>query len=130
MTKRTCASVKSLESIKDVTADVAQQIREVWQSMGRETLIEKYPRVAEHVRQCHSPPSFIKTRELRRIAVDSLLGTHGVEWAGKCRNTGESVHYCNAGDTYATTVLFLGPRLRVGCLGDLDEHRLIREREL
>jgi hypothetical protein len=44
-----------------------------------------------------------------------------VEYLGRNKRTNDEVYYCNAGDTYSTTVLFVGPHLRVGCWGDLIE---------
>jgi len=71
---------------------------------------------------------FSSTRHARTapcIAIDSLLGTYGVEFLGESHRTGENVYYCNAGDTYDTTVIFNGPSMRVGCWGDLIEHHAI-----
>jgi hypothetical protein len=55
------------------------------------------------------------------LAVDAVLRTYGVEYLGRNKRTNDEVYYCNAGDTYSTTVLFVGPHLRVGCWGDLIE---------
>lgn len=92
MVLRRAASVKELCRIKDVTPELAQQIRYVWQN---EPL-----------------------RPEARKRVDELLGTSGVEWLGYTRKGGYEVYYCNAGDTYATTVIFVNSTLRVGCWGD------------
>lgn len=60
-----------------------------------------------------------KTR-LERI--DEVLETCGVEYqrAG-CGRRSPEFWYCNAGDTYATTVLKVNGRFRVGCWGDIVE---------
>lgn len=124
MSNNVCASVRALTSIKDVTEIEAKRVRAVWRDMTREQLLEEFPRVAEYARQCFNPPD---TRILRRMAVDSVIETYGVEYLGVHRRTGAHIYYCNTGDTYATTVLFSGAHLRVGCWGDLVEHDAIRE---
>lgn len=98
---RTAASIKSLMEIKDVTEEDAKAIRNIWKN---------------------DP---IKRRA--REDIDRILRTSGVEYLGVHKRSGEAVNYCNAGDTYATTVLFIGPRLIVGCWGDLVETNNIRE---
>lgn len=98
---RTAASIKNLMTIKDVTEDDAKSIRRVW----------------------HNDP--IKRRA--RDDIDAILRTSGVEYLGRHKRTGHDVYYCNAGDTYATTVLFIGPRLIVGCWGDLMEANAVHE---
>lgn len=92
---RRAASVSALMSIKDVTEEQAKMIRALWH---------------------HS-----RYRSNARTAIDAVLRTYGVEYLGRNKRTNDEVYYCNAGDTYATTVLFVGPHLRVGCWGDLVE---------
>ena len=92
---RTAASIKSLMTIKDVTEEDARAIRQLWHT-------DRY-------------------RGRARPAIDKILGTYGVEHLGYSKRTKHEVYYCNAGDTYATTILFIGPHLRVGCWGDLME---------
>lgn len=92
---RTAASIKFLMQIKDVTEEDAKAIRRIW----------------------HNDP--VKKRAMGDI--DAVLRTYGVEYLGLHKRSGYGVYYCNAGDPYATTVLFIGPRLIVGCWGDLME---------
>lgn len=92
---RTVASTKALMEIKDVTEEDAKAIRALWRTE--------------------------RLRNAARSGVDRILRTHGVEYLGINKRTKAEVYYCNAGDTYATTVLFVGPHLRVGCWGDLVE---------
>jgi hypothetical protein len=125
MTKRTAATLKVLAELKDVDIVLAARVRDVWLKHTREQLIAEFPKVATYVRECVNPPG---TRLLRHMAVDSLIDTYGVEYLGTSRKTGEHVYYCNAGDPYVATVIFSGPRLWVGCWGDLIEHRSIKER--
>jgi hypothetical protein len=63
--------------------------------------------------------------------IDAILGNHGVEgglWdkegndmAGNCSMDGVKwdVHYSNAGDTYATTILYVNGKLKIGDWGTL-----------
>ena len=88
---RKSASVRALCRIKDVTPADARAIRESWRT--------------------------IPNRSDARAAVDRILRTFGVEYLGVHRRSGERVYYCNAGDTYATTVCFIGPRMVVCCWG-------------
>lgn len=107
-----------------MTPETAKAIRIAWHS-AREQLLANHPRVAEYARQCFNAPA---TMVLRRMAIDDLLGTHGVEYLGTSRRTNAEVYYCNAGDSYAATIIFSGNALRVGCWGDLIEKRSVRER--
>jgi hypothetical protein len=95
------ASLKALQQIKDITPDDAEKIRTIWRTIGN--------------------------RQSAREQINAVLRTHGVEYLGQHKRTGEHVYYCNAGDTYAATVLFSGLRMHVGCWGDLVEKRLIAE---
>lgn len=98
---RTAASIKNLMQIKDVTEEDAKAIRRVWHNDWK------------------------RSRAMEEI--DHILRTSGVEFLGTHKRSDLSVYYCNAGDTYATTVLFIGPRLIVGCWGDLVETNAVRE---
>lgn len=50
--------------------------------------------------------------------VDKILNTHGVE--GFLEN-GQDVTYCNAGDTYAMTVMYHNGKLKIGDWGTIVE---------
>lgn len=121
-----CANARALQELKDVTPEMAKQIRAIWCYLSREELLAQHERAASYARQCHNEPSTI---HLRRIAIDALIDTCGVEYLGKTRRSDDPVYYCNAGDTYATTIIFSGPHLRVGCWGDLIERGSVRERD-
>jgi hypothetical protein len=58
-------------------------------------------------------------------AIDHILGTCGVESLGSTDNPGYApdYEYCNAGDTYATTLIYKREtdRLFIGCWGDIAE---------
>ena len=96
---RRCASVKNLMTIKDVTQEDAQEIRRIWKT--------------------------VTNRGEARENIDKILRTYGVEYLGQHKRSGEHVYYCNAGDTYAGTILFKGLRMFVGYWGDLVEKNLI-----
>jgi len=90
---RTAASIARLCEIKDVTEEDAKRIRDIWKTKRAPILTQ----------------------------IDKILNTYGVEFLGVLKRGGGDVYYCNAGDTYATTVLFVGDRLVVGCIGDYAE---------
>lgn len=123
MSARTCASSKTL-SLAGITAVDARRIRRAWREATRAELLAAFQCCADYERQCYNSPG---TGALRRLAVDSIARTCGVEHLGVSRKTGEEVYYCNAGDPYAPTILFSGPHLRVGAWGDLIERGSIRE---
>ncbi len=60
-------------------------------------------------------------------ACDELLGTHGIEplWlgAGEYASRPPDYQYCNAGDTYSTTLIYSqhngADNLYIGCWGDI-----------
>jgi hypothetical protein len=58
----------------------------------------------------------------RMQAIDKILGTHGVEYTPAGHNSkSPAIEYCNAGDTYATTILKVRGNYRIGCWGDIVE---------
>lgn len=128
------ASVEALLELKDVTEEDANLIRKIWKCKSRDGLWAILEEEESHalkgtvtwVNACHSVPAM---RETKRKAVDEVLRTHGVEYMGAYKGRGglhgHSVYYCNAGDTYAPTIIFIGGTLRVGCWGDLVERGLI-----
>lgn len=118
------ASVGALCAIKDVTPEIAKAIRTVWKTTKESEVFAASPQTKEWVDTCYRMPKF---REIRRHAIDCILGTHGIEFLGIYKPSGEDVYYCNAGDTYATTILFIGRRLIVTCWGELVEKNQIRE---
>jgi hypothetical protein len=99
---RRSASIKKLMQIKDVTEKEAKKIKQVWRTVGN--------------------------RKNAREMIDKILQTYGVEYLGQNKRNSEHVYYCNTGDTYATTIIFIGFNLIVACWGDLVERNLIHER--
>lgn len=74
------------------------------------------------LRQCHNAPD---KHYATMLALDSLLGTHGVEYIGEVdMRDGPPVEYLNAGDTYAATLVWYRDRVRpwsVESWGDVAE---------
>lgn len=100
LTTRRAPSISALTEIKDVTEETAALVRGAWRSFN--------------------------ARRNARDAINTLIETHGVEYLGVHRRTGLPVYYCNAGDTYATTLIFHGENMTVGDWGSLVEKNLIR----
>jgi hypothetical protein len=66
------------------------------------------PAAEQWERQCYNRPSL---HELTMCALDSLLGTHGVECIGDVdMHDGPPVEYLNTGDSYAHTVVWYRDR--------------------
>lgn len=101
--ERRVPSIQALMEIKDVTKEDAIKCREIWQT--------------------------VSNRREAREQIDGLIRTCGVECLGIHKRSGQAVYYCNAGDTYSTTIIFNGLRMYVGCIGDLMEKNAIREFE-
>lgn len=130
----TSASVAALMELKDVTEEDAKLIRRIWNCKTKNELLAILEEEESHalkntVTWVNSCYHFPKMRETKRKAVDEVLRTCGVEYLGRYRGrsglAGHAVYYCNAGDTYAPTIIFIGGALRVGCWGDLVERGLI-----
>lgn len=76
---------------------------------------------AREIRAVMAGPGRVDGRT-RMERIDKILGTHGVEYIPRGSNTkSPAIVYCNAGDTYATTILMVNGRFRVGCWGDIVE---------
>ena len=98
-------SVARLASELHIDEGRARRIRDVW-------------------KRAHQPPrGATPGRGVRRLEIDAILETHGVELLGIRKRDGARVHYCNAGDSYAATLFFVGPVMRIGCVGDYAEGR-------
>lgn len=113
-------SVKTLLRIPGLSREDAVRLRKVLD--GRLAPQDVDPRIErEHV---GAPPSFQWEAKMR--AADIILGTHGVEWLGyecsRWSNNPQGFDYCNAGDTYSTTLIHTAKgHFRVACWGDLVE---------
>lgn len=129
-------SVKALTSqLKDCEPKTAKLIREVIKAKSYDWLIDfadkHCPRTWGEVRRFYNEPTI---GHLRSMMLDELLGTFGVEYLFKgsegLRCDPEGMHdspiltYCNAGDTYATTLIRYRGRWQIGCWGDIAERYL------
>jgi hypothetical protein len=65
----------------------------------------------------------------KRELVNKLAGFHGVETLGVHTRSSKEVRYCDAGDTYAPTLCFMGRRMFIGSWGDLIESRRVKPYE-
>ena len=81
----------------------------------------------KYVRQLHSSPYRSQIWRVAVVlhAINAIIGTHGVEALGP--DVGgpnpPPFEYCNAGDPYATTLIYTRATdtLRIGCWGDIAE---------
>ena len=138
MIEFTASPAKKLVEIKDVTKAMANEIREIWKMPTSRALMAhleanpaKFKNTLEWERQCVHVP---KPKTMKHAAIDELIGTSGVEYLGRYRQAGscmagDMVHYCNGGDFYATTIVFIGRALRVDYMGRLIENNNIAEPE-
>lgn len=122
-------SLKALVSAFPVVSETnLKLIRKVWREPQR-TVVKRIaeahaPKALEWARACFNPPS---TRAIRHRVIDELFETHGVEFLGVNRRTGEDMYYCNTGETYDATLIFHGRNMRISTWGDLVERNAIRE---
>jgi hypothetical protein len=129
-------SIKALTTcLKDVDVSKARLIREAIKIEGKEGLIvfaeAHCPKCVEHFRRCYNMPS---RGDIRAAILDELLDTCGVEYLFKTSEGLSSwcslpsdeliLTYCNAGDTYATTLIRYRGRWQIGCYGDVAERYL------
>lgn len=81
------------------------------------------PATATWVRDCYNDPSLACQS---KHAADRLLKTHGIEaiWRegdGDDPRDRPLFEYCNAGDSYAPTLVFVGGRVEIATWGDMVE---------
>jgi len=136
MHNTTAPSIKTLMQLKDMTTATAKLIRRVIKA-DREGLLQLASEIEPHKRNLEwQRYNYINhsTADLRSELLDKLLGTFGVEYLFKgsegLRGDPESMHdsplitYCNAGDTYALTLLKYRGRWQVGDWGSIAEKYL------
>lgn len=122
MNPRTAPSIDTLTRRLRASPDIARKIREIILGPAPTAETLEYPKTAAWIRSCHNMPT---PGERRMEAVNEVLGTHGVE---AIFQDGAGVFepplltYCNAGDTYAHTIVrFRGGRYQVTSWGDAVE---------
>lgn len=92
-----------------------------------ELIREQCPQTEAYRRQCYNDP--LATRMWRRTlvlhALDTIMETYGVESLGEGEHPtyAPPYEYLNAGDTYATTLVYHrdADAVRISCWGDLVE---------
>jgi len=124
---------KLVATFRNLTREQANLMRQIAHASDDATklanLIERYvPITHAYARRCHSDPydSRMWRATMTLHALDQLLGTYGVEAITRRDDSpfrGPSHEYLNAGDTYATTLVYYrdADALRVGCWGDIVE---------
>ena len=117
-----CASLAKLAELK-LDCD-AELIRAIWKAPTREALVEIYP-PADDIDRAWCNPA--RLRILKREAINQAGGYSGVEYIGTDRRQGHGVFYCNAGESYAPTICFIGRRLVVECWAYWVESGRVRE---
>jgi hypothetical protein len=112
-------SIRTLMQIKDVTREDAVKVRAILKLKNVDAVTSVSDVALEYVRSCyHRPPLHMA----KLTAIDAVIGTYGVEGIGRGHNLkSPSIEYCNAGDAYATTLLWVGGRYRVGDWGSIVE---------
>jgi hypothetical protein len=104
-------SIKALRELTQGNVTLARTVKRLL--LAKRAELEAAIPGHDAVRYGHDTPT------LRLEAVGEVLGMHGVEEFRTKR--GVRVLYCNAGDTYAATVLRVGRHYRVGTWGDVAE---------
>ena len=97
-----------LPSIKTITKEFPYLTRDDVKEVRR--ILERY---------CYSPEKCLRK-------IDKILETSGVEYIESLEdnyNEESGILYCNAGDTYATTIFYDYSKCRyyIGCWGDVVE---------
>ena len=125
-------SVKALTATFSLDAKDARLIKKLAQAANCEEdlapLIEKCcPETRAYVQSMYSSPyrSQMWRTTVALHAMDAILGTHGVEALGGSGREGYAppYEYLNAGDTYATTLIYkrATDTLSIGSWGDIAE---------
>lgn len=113
-------------------AKQAGLIRRLAHATDDRVLLEKIinaecPATAAYARSCYHDPydTHMWRVTMTMHAIDKTLGTFGIEGLGKMRcDLGAPLfEYCNAGDEYATTLIYTRKTdtIRIGCWGDIVE---------
>ncbi|MCK9428531.1 MAG: hypothetical protein M0R17_00790 [Candidatus Omnitrophica bacterium] len=95
-----------LLQIKDVTEEDADKILGIIRNEINPEEVSK--KATKYVRSCYRRP---EAYLIKLYAIDEIIHTCGVE----CE---EGIDYCNSGETYALTVMYVNGSWKVSCLGD------------
>lgn len=126
------SATRLVEAFRDLDRKQADLIRRIAHATDDRhalaSLIEREcPDTHAYARWCYNDPfdSQIWRVTMAMHAIDRVLGTHGVEGLGPPRSGDYAppFEYCNAGDTYAATLIYTRATdtLRIGCWGDIVE---------
>lgn len=123
---RNALRLAAINTIKlECSADL---LIDVWKARGtneiRELLV-KHDKDLSLITQLYTTSA--RFRHFKMALIDALAGFSGVEFLGVHRRLGGDVHYLNAGDTYAATLIFHRDRMLIGTWGDWVERKLIVE---
>jgi hypothetical protein len=116
----------NLPSVKTLAAVTSypKELRKLLETRSSEELNvyldqERFKSVDSWVRSCFHLPNF---HSIQMALADVLCETCGVERISKGRGAkSPAIEYCNTGDTYAATLLYVNGRYSVGCWGDIVE---------
>ena len=106
--RRCCARIEQMMDRLGLSEKQAQEIHGIWTG-------KRWNRF-----------SFAREPAIAHKRINAVLGTSGVEYLGAYYRDSSDVHYCNAGDTYRDTIIFIGDRLIVGAWGDMIEQHHIK----
>lgn len=105
---------KELRKVLELTS-----MAELQTMLGNPNYPVKFPKTVAWIAQCYHYPRF---HELKMSMADELCETCGVEYIAHGKGSkSPAIEYCNAGDTYAVTLLYVNGAYRVGCWGDYVE---------
>ena len=114
---------KSLSQIKDCDTKLVRSIL-VSQTFAELADIRanhpgKFDATDKWISSCYNHPSF---HDVKMNMLDVALNTFGVEYIRRGHNQkSPAIEYCNTGDTYATTLLYIRGTYRVGDWGSIVE---------
>ena len=125
----TCANVAALTDLLgheygEEAGENAALIRNIWKAEDESEREALWEEGFDRARRFFYHPDLAS---FKRQMIDWINNTHGVEYLGRLKRGGQDVYYCNAGDPYVATVVFVGPHLRVSNWGDLVEAGRVHE---
>jgi hypothetical protein len=118
------ANLPSIKTLREIANERAGELRTVLATTSRsklEKLLDsgKYPVTASWYRKCPHPMA-MNTAKLS--VASEITKCHGVEFIPHGKNAkSPSIEYVNAGDSYATTLMWTRGRYVVCCWGDIVE---------
>lgn len=122
------ATIRELTTITD-DAEEAKRLKYILEILDWDTLlleVDKSFHVSKYYHTCYSrPPMYY----LKMLLANEMLGTHGVESILPDEDyAGPTIDYCNTGDAYETTLLYVKGKFVVGDWGSIVENAERRSR--